>query len=149
MPFAHRIPNRLQFIYLFLKILFIHLTKRERAQAGRAAGRGRGRSGQGVRCGDWFQDSGIMTWAKSRGLTYWATQAPLKGPNLLQINSCTFLLGTSGEAESSGLTGCRIISNILPETITGVDYHPPMITSGSGLRTSGNIFSHEERYKKR
>ena len=61
---------------------FIYLTERMCAQAGKAAGRGRGRSRlpaeQGAQCGAWSQDSGIMTWAESRGSTQWATQAPIE-----------------------------------------------------------------------
>ena len=48
----------------------------------RGSGRGRGRAGsslpteQGAWCGAPSQDPGIMTWAKGRRLTDWATQAP-------------------------------------------------------------------------
>ena len=51
-------------------ILFIYLTERERAQAGKAAGRGRGRSRlpaeQRAQCRDGSQDSGIMTGTEGR-----------------------------------------------------------------------------------
>jgi len=51
--------------FFFLKILFIYLTQREKAQAGREAGRERGRSRlsteQGAGCGARSQDPGIMT----------------------------------------------------------------------------------------
>jgi len=52
-PFAHNNPS--PFLKIFLKILFIYLTERERTQAGEAANRGRGRrrlpTEQGARCG--------------------------------------------------------------------------------------------------
>ena len=56
--------------------------KRERESTNRAADRGRGRSRlpaqQSAWHETWYQDPGIITWAKGRCLTYWATQAPLK-----------------------------------------------------------------------
>ena len=60
----------------FFKLLFIHWTERESTQVG---GRGRGRSKlpaeQGAACGGSPpQDPEIMTWAKDRSLTNWATQ---------------------------------------------------------------------------
>ena len=77
--------------FIFFKD-FIYLFERwgergwERGWPERARGRGRGskrqREGeklpaeQGVPCRAWFQDLGIMTWAKGRCLIYWATQEP-------------------------------------------------------------------------
>ena len=66
-------------LFLF-KDLCIYLTERASAQAGGGADRGRKRSRlpakQGAQCGAWSQDPGIMTWAKGRCFTDWATQVP-------------------------------------------------------------------------
>ena len=85
--------SKLQFLrydILFLKkILFIYLTERERSQAGREAGGRRGGSRlpaeQRAQPGAQSQDLEIMTWAEGRGLTHWATQAPLLFFSLLHI----------------------------------------------------------------
>ena len=77
----------LLFVYSFFKIYFylffkdfIFLFDRERAQAGWVQAEGEGEAAspaeQGARCGAWSQDPEIMTWAKVRLLTDWATQAP-------------------------------------------------------------------------
>lgn len=63
------------FSFLFLKFLFVYLREREHYQ-----GRGRGKSRlpteqRALTTRGGSQDSGIMTWAESRCLTYWATQA--------------------------------------------------------------------------
>ena len=67
---------------LFLKILFIHLIQRDtdRENMSRGIGRGRGRSSlsteQRALCRARSQYPGIMTWAKGRSSTIWATQVP-------------------------------------------------------------------------
>ena len=75
----HKFPS--VFFYFFL-LFFIYLRERaherecerERVQA---VGRGKGRTTkQGAQWRAWSQDPGIMTWAESRRLTDWATQAP-------------------------------------------------------------------------
>ena len=64
----------------FLKKDFIDLTERERESTNRGSGRQREqRNGflteQGAQWRALSQDPGIMTWAKGRCLTIWATQA--------------------------------------------------------------------------
>ena len=58
---------------LFLKKIFIYLWKREFC-AHRRRWRSRLLAEQGTRCGALSQDPEIMTWAKGRCLTAWATQ---------------------------------------------------------------------------
>ena len=59
---------------------FIYLRERENTSRGRRRVRGRGRgrlpTEQGPWHGAWSQDPEIMTWAKGRHLTHWATQEP-------------------------------------------------------------------------
>lgn len=57
----------------------------------------------------------------------------LKALNLLQIKTCSFSYAP-GEAESSGIIDLGLISNILSEIGTGVDYNPTTRTSSSGLK---------------
>ena len=75
-------PTFFFFFLFFLKKVSINLFDREReykgAYAGGVAGRGRGRFP--IQQGAWRgapQDPEIMTWAKGRHLTNWATQASL------------------------------------------------------------------------
>ena len=66
------------------------LFDRQRSQVGREAGRERGGSRlpdeQRARLG--VQSHDIMTWAKDRGLTYWATQVPLNEGSLFKNDLC-------------------------------------------------------------
>ena len=64
--------------FFFFKILFI----RERENMSRGSGRRRSRlnrepSEYGAWYGIWSQNPRVMTWAKGRHLTNWATQVPL------------------------------------------------------------------------
>ena len=81
---------------MFLKILFIYLTEREPESPswGRREGRGRSRlpTEQGAGCRAPSQDPGVMTWAKGRCLTDWATQAPL-----ITLISCPTLGGDASQ----------------------------------------------------
>jgi len=74
---------------IFLKILFIYLRERVRERESTRGGSGRGRSRlpaeSRARRGAPSQDSRMMTWAKGRRLTNWATQAPLSTPLLVSF----------------------------------------------------------------
>ena len=69
-----------QFCFFFWFYLFNLQKEGDRVQAGGVAGRERGRNRipaeQEAQPGTWSQASGIMTWAKGRRLSDWATQAP-------------------------------------------------------------------------
>ena len=58
----------------FYKVLFIYLRGRKHEWRGRGRGRSRHPAEQGALSEAWSQDPEIMTWAKSRSLTDWATQ---------------------------------------------------------------------------
>ena len=71
-------PNK-DILYIFYKTLFIYLRERERACTG---GKGKGQREKDFVLYRkpnlaWFQDLGIMTWAKGGCLTNWATKVPL------------------------------------------------------------------------
>ena len=72
--------NANTFTNIFLKIIYLGEKaeqEHEWGERGRGKGRSRFPSQQGAGCGTWSQDLRIMTWAKGRCLTYWATQVPL------------------------------------------------------------------------
>ena len=59
------------------KILFIHLRERERAKENISGEREKEvLCKQGTACGAQSQDPGIITWAKGRHFTNWATEGP-------------------------------------------------------------------------
>ena len=114
--------------FLFKIYLLIWQTVREHSK-GSSRGRGRSR---------WWgapsQDSGIMTWAKGRCLTTWATQAPLKtyfiwtSGRLSQLSTCLWLRswsqGPEIEPPSSGsLLGREPASPSLSPPHTQTDIH--------------------------
>ena len=70
--------NRIADFIFFSKILFIweNMSKREEQREGRGRGRSRRPAEQGAGHGTRSWDSRIMTWAKGRHSTDWATRAP-------------------------------------------------------------------------
>ena len=78
-------------------------------------GRGRNRlpAEQEPWCGAWSQDLEIMTWAKSRCLAIWATQAPQQLPTSKQTASFSLSKFSIYSRKGTGFSGRKLLSYIL------------------------------------